>query len=224
MSLRAVRGKYMMEKMYKSLQSGETGLPGFTPAPPPPRKKRRDGRRGIGVELVEFTLTFLPMVAMMLLLLDIGWAVFKRATLQFAVREGARYAVTNQVQAGMKDTSNQAYGMVDSVKYVVQSRAIGFLGSKTTDPGYSLIQVRFYDPTASMTTPLAMPTGCTDTTTAAPNWAGNLVEVSVENYQQKSMGPLLRDATPLNFVARSADRMEGNPIGGVPNTYNGTCP
>jgi Flp pilus assembly protein TadG len=174
--------------------------------------------------MIEFTLTFLPMVAFILLLMDIGWAVFKRATLQFAVREGCRYAVTNQVQGALKDSGNKAYGLLDSVKWVVQSRALGFLGSKATDTGYSLIQVRFYDPNASLTAALPLPTGCSDTTTAAPNWTGNLVEVSVENYQSNSLGPILRSATPLNFVVRSADRMEGNPIAGVPHTFNGTCP
>lgn len=178
-------------------------------------------RRRRGVELIEFTLVLLPMLGFIFLLLDLGWAVYKRATLQFAVREGCRYAVINQVQA-LKDSSGNAYGMIDSVKWVVQSKAMGFLGSKPTDPGYAAIQVRFYDPSASLTTALPLPANCTDKTTAAPNWGGNLVEVSVENYQAKALVPILRSAAPLNFVARSADRMEGNPMSGVPPTL--TCP
>jgi len=185
-------------------------------------KKKPDGRnrRRRGVELIEFTLVLLPMLGFIFLLLDLGWAVYKRATLQYAVREGCRYAVTNQLQP-LKDASGNKYGMIDSVKWVVQKNAMGFLGSKATDSGYAVIQVRFYDPTASLTTALPIP-AC-GSSTAAPNWALNLVEVSVENYQEQSLtAPLLRSATPLNFVVRSSDRMEGNPTTGVPSAL--TCP
>lgn len=172
------------------------------------------------MELIEFALVLLPMMAFIFLLLDIGWAVYKRSTLQFAVREGCRYAITNQVQGALKLSGNP-YGMVDSVKYVVQHSAMGFLGSQPTDPGYALIQVRFYNPSGTFST-LAMPTGCSDTTTVPPNWAGNLVEVSVENYQSRPLVALMKSNTPLNFVVRSSDRMEGNPSTGVPSVL--TCP
>ena len=184
------------------------------------RSKRNARRRG--VELVEFTLVLLPMLGFIFLLLDLGWAVYKRATLQFAVREGCRFAVTNQLQA-LKDANGKSYGMIESVKWVVQQRAMGFLGSTPNDPGYASIQVRFYDPNSSLTTALPLPANCADRT-ASPNSGGNLVEVSVENYQYRSLAPLLRSAAPLNFVARSADRMEGNPAAGVPRTFNGSCP
>jgi Flp pilus assembly protein TadG len=172
--------------------------------------------------MIEFTLVLLPMLGFTFLLLDIGWAVYRRASLQFAVREGCRYAVTNQVVA-LKDANGNNYGMIDSVKWVVQSKAMGFLGSTATDPNYALIQVRFYDPTSSLTTALPLQANCASAT-AAPNWGGNLVEVSVENYQSNSLAPVLRSANPLNFVVRSSDRMEGNPMTGVPRTFNGTCP
>jgi len=178
------------------------------------RSKRRRG-----VEIIEFTLVLLPLLGFVFLVLDLGWAIYKRATLQFAVREGCRYAVTNQLLA-LKDSNGNSYGMVDSVKTVVQSRAVGFLGSKPTDPGYASIQVRFYDPNTSLTTAVAMPADCTST--VSPNVGGNLVEVSVEDYQAKALAPLLRSAAPLNFTARSSDRMEGNPAAGVPKVL--TCP
>ena len=223
-SLRAVRGTNMMARIFKSRQGGRVGPQGLTLAPPPLRKKpdgARGGRRG--VELVEFALVILPMLGFVFLVLDIGWAVFKRATLQFAVREGCRFAVTNAVMPGLKDSSGHASGMIDSVKWVVQQRALGFLGSRQTasDPGYALIHVRFYTPSGSFSE-APPPTGCTDTTTAAPNWGGNLVEVSVENYQHNSLVPLWHSASPLNFVVRSSDKMEGNPLTGVPPAL--TCP
>jgi Flp pilus assembly protein TadG len=156
------------------------------------------------------------------LLLDLGWVLYKRATLQFAVREGCRYAVTNQTQS-LTDANGKVYGATDSIKWVVQQRAMGFLGSKSTDAGYALIQVRYYNPTASLTSALPVPLNCSSTT-ASPNVSGNLVEVSVENYLASPMAPLMRSITPLSFTARSSDRMEGNPMSGVPLVFNGTCP
>jgi Flp pilus assembly protein TadG len=184
-------------------------------------KLNRHGTRS-GVAIIEFTLVFLPLVAFIFLLLDLGWMIYRRGTLQFAVREGCRFAITNQTLA-LKDSNNKNYGLIDSVKTVVQSRAMGFLGSKPTDPGYASIQVRFYDPTASLTTQLAVPTDCTFTG-KSPNWSGNIVEVSVENYSANVLGAILKSATPFSLTARSSDRMEGNPSSGVPNTFNGTCP
>jgi Flp pilus assembly protein TadG len=185
-----------------------------------PIKRRFGGRRG--VEIIEFTLVLLPMLGFIFLLLDLGWVIYRRATLQFAVREGSRFAITNQTLP-MKDANNQAYGLIDSVKWTVQHRAMGFLGSKPTDPGYANIKVRFYDPTKSLTTELAVGTDCTFNG-QTPNWAGNIVEVSVENYQANTLSAILKAATPFNLTARSSDRMEGNPSSGVPLTFNGTCP
>jgi Flp pilus assembly protein TadG len=176
-----------------------------------------------GVELIEFTLVLLPLLGFVFLVLDLGWAIYKRATLQFAVREGCRYAVTNQVQS-LTDAQGNTYGVIDSIKYVVQQRANGFLGSQSTDPGYSLIQIRYYNPSSSLTTALALPTSCANNTGTPPNWANNIVEVSVEGYSANPLAPLYRSAAPLSFTARSSDRMEGNPPGGVPLTFNGSCP
>ena len=184
--------------------------------------KKPHNRRRRGVELIEFTLVLMPMLGFTFLLLDLGWTIYRRATLQFAVREGCRYAVTNQTQP-LKDVNGKSYGVIDSVKWVVQNKAMGFLGSTTTDPGWSTIQVRYYDPTSSLTTALPLPANCASNT-AAPNWSGNLVEVSVENYQANVLAPVMKSSAALNFVARSSDRMEGNPSSGVPHTFNGSCP
>jgi len=194
----------------------------YPPRLPNPARARGGRNAQRGVELIEFTLVLLPLLGFTFLLLDLGWAIYKRATLQFAVREGCRYAVTNQVQP-LTDANDNAYGMINSVKWVVQKRAMGLLGSKATDPGYASIQVRFYNPNTSLTTSLTVPTNCASNTGQPPNWNGNLVEVSVENYAAVPLAPLLRSASPLNFTARSSDRMEGNPVSGVPLTFNGTC-
>lgn len=187
-----------------------------------PRGLGSKKRRTRGVEIIEFTLVFLPLVGFIFLLLDLGWVIYKRATLQFAVREGCRYAITNRTQP-LTDSSGNAFGMIDSVKWVVQRKAMGFLGSQTSDPGWSMIQVRFYDPNTSLTSALPLPANCSSTV-ASPNSGGNLVEVSVENFTASPLAAVLKSANPMVFVARSSDRMEGNPSSGVPHTFNGACP
>uniref|UniRef100_Q01XW1 TadE family protein n=1 Tax=Solibacter usitatus (strain Ellin6076) TaxID=234267 RepID=Q01XW1_SOLUE len=176
-------------------------------------------RRRRGVELIEFTLVMMPLLGFIFLVIDLGWTIYKRATLQFAVREGCRYAVINQLQP-LKDSNGNNYGMIDSVKYVVQQRAMGFLGSTPSDPGYATIQVRFYDPNSSLTTAVAMPPDCTST--IVPNKGGYLVEVSVEHYKSQILGAIYKGSTPLDFVARSSDRMEADPSSGIPKAL--TCP
>jgi Flp pilus assembly protein TadG len=188
-------------------------------------KRKLDGKRKRrrGVEIIEFTLVLLPLLGFTFLLLDLGWVVYRRATLQFAVREGCRYAVTNQVRTDLKDANGNSYGMVDSVKAVVQSSAMGFLGNTPSGTGWASIQVRFYAATGNMTTPIALPANCS-VKTPGPNASitPNLVEVSVENYQAGVFAPLMRSATPLNLTARSIDRMESIPRTGAPPLL--TCP
>ena len=53
-------------------------------------RRPRRFRRQRGAEVMEFTLTFLPFLAMTFLLLDVAWAVFVKATLEYAVRAGVR--------------------------------------------------------------------------------------------------------------------------------------
>src|ERR1035441_2311267 len=53
-------------------------------------------RRQRGSQIVEFTLAFIPMLMFIFLILDVAWAIYTRATLQYAVEQGVRYAVTSQ--------------------------------------------------------------------------------------------------------------------------------
>jgi hypothetical protein len=49
----------------------------------------------------------LPLCGFVFLILDMAWAFYVRATLQSAVREGVRYAITSQTMTGMgQDASN----------------------------------------------------------------------------------------------------------------------
>src|ERR1022692_5121216 len=62
------------------------------PARKTSRRWRANPRKG--AEMMEFTLVFLPMLAMVLVLIDISWAVFAKSTLEYAVRTGVRSGIT----------------------------------------------------------------------------------------------------------------------------------
>ena len=159
-----------------------------------------------GQTLIEFTLA-LPLLLLLLFgILNESWLIYRAASLQFAVREGCRYAITNQVLP-LQDTGGNNYGVIESVKYIVQQRAMGFLGSKPTDPGYQYIHVNYYNPYSSLTSP---------DTSSTQNQAGNLVEVAVEGVPGKNLIPFMPVFFPINLAARSSDRVEGTPIGGLP--------
>jgi Flp pilus assembly protein TadG len=136
-------------------------------------------------------LILLPFFAITFAIIDYGLAIFVQSTLQHAVREGVRYAVTYQTISGMCQDA--------SIKTVVKNHAMGFL---TPDDKYSLIQVTYYTP---------------DTFTVSPsNNPGNIVEVAVNGYPWGWIAPLWRSKTPLNITVRSSDRMEGLPGGTNP--------
>jgi len=148
------------------------------------RRARRQG----GNVMVESGMILLPMMALILAFIDHGLAIFLQSTFQHAVREGARYAITYQVKAGM--------GHDASIQSVVKTNAMGFL-SKCT----GCIKIRYYRPDTLAET--------------AGNLPGNLVEVSVEGYRYSWIAPLWRPAGSLAINARASDRMEGLP-GGQP--------
>lgn len=77
-------------------------------------KKRRYGELGQG--LVEFAVIFPLFVFFLFAVLDVGIAMNRRATLQHAAREGARYAATRpQADQFVVDrTVDQSQGLVES--------------------------------------------------------------------------------------------------------------
>ena len=169
---------------------------------------RKNCRRG--QTLVEFTMA-LPLLLLLLFgILNQSWLIYGAASLQFAVREGCRYAITNQILQ-MQDSGGNNYGVIESVKYIVQQRAMGFLGSRPSDPGYQYIHVNYYNPSSSLTSP---------DTSSTQNQGGNLVEVSVEGMPAKNLIPFMPVFFPINLAARSSDRVEGTPIGGLPAAGN----
>jgi Flp pilus assembly protein TadG len=154
--------------------------------------------------MLEFVFVLMPMLGFIFLTIDIGWAIYCRSTLQYAARQGCRYAITSQTQNGL--------GQSDSIRTVTQQAAMGFLGWSSSAAGWNLIQVNFYAP-GDLSTPLAAPT----TSNPTPiNQYPNIVEVVVANYQFTPFMPIYKSKAAINFVARSADRMEAAPNGVVP--------
>src|SRR5580698_4239366 len=151
----------------------------------------RPGERGS--QVIELALVLLPLCALVFLILDIAWAFYVKATLQNAVREGVRYAITSQTMTGM--------GQDASIKTVVQQNAMGLLSGTT---GVALIDVQYY-----------LPNTLQPVSGVASNQGGNIVEVSVQGYSLPPLGPILRNPAPLSLGAQAFDRMEGSP-GGVP--------
>src|SRR5580700_9875055 len=102
----ASRGKVMLRINAQSKQKARRN----------PRARRRKGS-----EMIEFTLVFLPMLMMILVLIDISWAVFVKSSMSFAVREGVRKGIT------ITGTQATAAGgcLTDMVKTTVQQHALG---------------------------------------------------------------------------------------------------
>jgi hypothetical protein len=146
-----------------------------------------------GSQVVELGLVLLPLCGFVFLIMDMAWAIYTKATLQNAVREGVRYAITSQTMTGM--------GQDNSIKTVVQQNAMGLLSGSS---GAALISIQYYLPNT-----LQLVTG------PGSNVGGNLVEVSVEGYGLPPLGPILRNPAPLSLSAEAWDRMEGSP-GGIP--------
>jgi Flp pilus assembly protein TadG len=155
------------------------------------RMRKRNGRRG--VQIIENALVLVPILAFTYLLIDVSYSIFVKVTLQHAVREGVRYAVTGQTQSG--------YGHLNSIKSVVMQNASGLLNDQL-----GTIHVDFYEAdTLQVTT---------------SNSGGNLVEVSVRNYQFNPLAPFFHSSDTVSYSVFAADKLESN-IGGSPPPLNG---
>ncbi|HEY3838912.1 MAG TPA: TadE/TadG family type IV pilus assembly protein [Bryobacteraceae bacterium] len=148
-------------------------------------------KREKGAELIEFSLVMIPMFGILFLVIDLSWMLFARATLQYAVRQGVRYAVTGQTIAGM--------GQDESIRTVVQQNSMGILSGPS---GSSAITVSYFDPNANLAA-------------TASNAGGNVVQVSANAVNVFPMAPLFRSHSPLSMTVVSSDVVESSP-GGLP--------
>jgi hypothetical protein len=157
------------------------------------RRRRTSG----GQVIFEYIFTFIPSFALILAFLNFGLTLFRWTTIQNAVREGSRYAVTFQTQAGM--------GQDASIEARVEMFAMGFV--KASDSPQHIF-VKYYNPNTSLTTPVA----------ANGNVPGNLVEVSVQNlpldWSTPWVAPLMMGSAPqFQINLFSSDILGGYPYG-----------
>ena len=145
---------------------------------------RRGKARERGSTLIEFTLTLLPLLALLMLTFDTVWALFASACLQESVREGVRFAITGQSDA--------------NIRARVQQYSFGFVtDSSATGP----VQVNYYSP-SNLSTPI---------TGTGSNCSGNIVKVIISGVSVSPVAPIWRSASPLILGASSADIVEPNP-------------
>jgi len=148
-------------------------------------------------------MAFLPLLVILFALLDIAWAVFSKATLQYAVRAGVRHGIT------ITGTQATAAGgcLTDIVKSTVQSNSLGLLSGSS---GLAKIKVNYYQPPAPGSTSAATDVS-TQTNGNAPL---NIMMVSVQGYSLKALVPRIfgwrqavdTAATPISVA--SADLIE----------------
>jgi Flp pilus assembly protein TadG len=164
-----------------------------------PSESRR--RRSSGNVIIESVFTMLPTLALILAFVDFSLMLFRRSTLQNAVREGCRYAVTFQTAPSL--------GQDASVEAVVQKFALNFV---TTSDSPQHIFVNYY-----------APTDLNNAIASGGNVPGNVVEVSVQNISFAWLAPLsgsfgagvpfFRNSTPLSIAVYSSDILGGLPSG-----------
>lgn len=155
-------------------------------------KPARMRNRETGAELVEFSLVMIPLFGILFLVIDLSWMLFARATLQFAVREGVRYAVTGQTMNGL--------GQDNSIRAVVQQYSMGILAGSS---GASKITIAYFDPNANLAA-------------TTSNAGGNVVQVSASGVNVFPMAPLFHSGSPLSMTAVASDVVESSPGGNPP--------
>jgi len=150
-------------------------------------------RKSRGHVMIESAFTLLPMFALLFGIIDLSVMTFRWTTLQNAVREGVRYAITFQTSG--------ALGQTASIESVVESNSLGFV---TAADSPQHIFVTYLNPDLS----------------AGSNTPGNVVEVSVKNISFSFMAPLsgslagpLYTSSPLTFKVVAADILGGYPVG-----------
>jgi len=167
------------------------------------RKRSPRDRRRSGNVMLEMVFTILPTFALIFAFVDFGLFLFRWSTLQNAVREGCRYAITFQTSG--------ALGQDASIQQVVQQNSMGLLATADTQ---GQIKVNYYAP-SNLTAPIPAASG--------GNVPGNLVEVSVQGVSWAQLAPLsgtfigsspvLRSTNPIQLNVYSSDILGGYPAG-----------
>jgi Flp pilus assembly protein TadG len=156
-----------------------------------PRRQRGES----GSAIVEGALIFLPLMALFFAMIDFPFAIFIQNSIRNAVREGVRFAISQQTGSGGQDAA------IDSV---VEGASFGFISSGTIAAGTATLTIQYYDGTT-----LSAVSG------TGSNAQGNICVVSA-SVSTKWMAPVWRGFGVQTFSASSADVMEAPPSGILP--------
>ena len=166
---------------------------------------RRHGQRG--AEALAGAMVMMVILPLMFLIVDIGWGIFIKVSLQHAVREGVRYAITSQTTS---DGSGGSLGHVASIKAVTLKAAGGLVAGQE-----GKVTVTFYNSGSSTLTEDLGPNR---------NRGGNIVMVNIENYEYRPIIPVytigdlqkleILEDPPVRITVHAADRMESCPVSG----------
>ena len=153
----------------------------------------RSRRRQKGNTALEAALVILPTMALCFSLLDFPLMLFIQDSVANAVREGVRFAITQQTGAGGQDSA---------IKDVVKKYSMGFINDSAISAGTANITIQYYDPSL------------TAVSGTNSNASGNIcvVTASVKRFW---IAPIYLDSNLDTFNASSSDVMEA-PAGGTP--------
>jgi Flp pilus assembly protein TadG len=161
---------------------------------------------------MEGVLVLLPTFALLFSFIDFGLMFYRWSTLQNAVREGVRYAITFDTDNDPTNAPQPGQSQSAAIKARVQTYAMGIV--KANDSPQTIF-VNFYT-TANPNTPVS-----------GGNIPGNIVEVSVVSPSFRWMIPLsgtlprssastdkgTYTSTPMVFRVFASDILGGYPAG-----------
>jgi Flp pilus assembly protein TadG len=156
---------------------------------PHSRARRRVRERGAAV--VEFGLVLIPLLAVVMLMLDVAWAIFAQATIQEAVREGVRVGVTAKA-------SGSCTTVTCTVQNTVQSYSFGFISPANAS---TLVQVSYYSPSSTV---------LTQVTGTGADVGGNIIQVTVSGLTLKTLGAIMLTQKSFVVGATASDVIESN--------------
>jgi Flp pilus assembly protein TadG len=162
---------------------------------------RPRSRTQAGSAILEGALVLLPMMAMFFAMIDYPFALFIQNSIREGVREGVRFAITQQTGTGGQDAA---------IKAVVESYSMGFLNDTDITAGRSVFSITYYDGMSTSTPLAAAGTG------TGSNAEGNICVVYA-SIQHSWMAPVWRSTGILTFSASSSDVMEAPPLGVLPS-------
>jgi Flp pilus assembly protein TadG len=162
---------------------------------------RPRSRTQAGSAILEGALVLLPMMAMFFAMIDYPFALFIQNSLREGVREGVRFAITQQTGGSGQDAA---------IKAVVEQYSMGFLNDADITAGRSTFTITYYDGMSTSTPLAAAGTG------TGSNAEGNICVVFA-SIQHSWMAPVWRSTGILSFSASSSDVMEAPPLGVLPS-------